>query len=147
MPPGPPVPTAWSLRRLLEKVVPQSNDLDATRRTDTISLPGQRGQAHSHFVRRVLKLLPMQQEAPHDIIEVDWRGQLPFPRNQGAYLAALAAALPCHEHELAEALADRLPARNPIVVHPCVRRGFADRRLVRAYTQLPGGLVQPCPAP
>jgi hypothetical protein len=108
---------------------------------DLLIVPGEAGQAHDHFSRRVRELLTTL--PPRSIVTVHWRKR---PSSEDEYLAAVAAALGVSNEWLTREIAERMSDCNLVLLHPCLRARFVDAKLIQYYTEwLPRMLEQAKP--
>jgi TIR domain-containing protein len=96
---------------------------------DLLIVPGEAGQAHDHFSRRVREMLTTL--PPRAIVTVHWRKR---PSSEDEFLTALAEGLGVSRDWLPREMAERMSDSNLVLLHPCLRARFVDARLVSYYT-------------
>lgn len=97
---------------------------------DLMIVPGEVGQAHEHFSRRIREMLvPLP---PRSIVSVYWRKR---PAGREEYLAALASSVGTSPDWLSRELAERMSDSNLVLLHTCISARYSDPGLIRYYTE------------
>jgi hypothetical protein len=104
---------------------------------DLLIVPGEAGQAHDHFSRRVREMLSTL--PPRAIVSIHWRKR---PSSEDEFLAAVADGLGVSRDWLVREMAERMSDSNLVLLHPCLRARFVDARLIRYYTEWLPRLVE-----
>lgn len=105
-------------------------DVEPDASHDVLIVPGETGQAHDHFSRRVREML--DPTPPRGIVSVSWD---PRPSSRGEYTAALAQSLGVSTPALARDMAERMADTNLILIHQCLRARYVDPALISYYTE------------
>jgi hypothetical protein len=105
-------------------------DIEPEQSHDVLIVPGESGQAHDHFSRRIRELLtPMP---PRSIVSVHWRKR---PSSRDEFFAALADDFAVTSEWLKHAMAERMSESNLVLLHPCLRARYVDAPLISYYTE------------
>jgi hypothetical protein len=105
-------------------------DVSPDQSHDLLIVPGEVGQAHDHFCRRIRELLPMV--PPRNMLSVHWRKR---PVSRDEFYAALAEPLRVPLEVLTREMSERMSDSNLILLHPCIRARFVDAPLISYYTE------------
>lgn len=123
-------PTLESLRCNRALQWSRVTDIEPEQSHDVLIVPGEAGQAHDHFSRRIREMLtPLP---PRNIVAVHWRKR---PSSRDEFFAALAADLEVSSDWLNREIAERMTDSNLVLVHPCLRAQYVDAALINYYTE------------
>lgn len=105
-------------------------DIEPEPSHDVLIVPGESGQAHDHFSRRIRELLTPT--PPRSIVSVHWRKR---PASRDEFFAALAADLEVSIDRMRREIAERMSDSNLVLLHPCLRARYVDAPLISYYTE------------
>jgi hypothetical protein len=109
-------------------------DVEPEASHDVLIVPGESGQAHDHFSRRIREMLTLL--PPRNIISIHWKKR---PSSRDEFFAALAADLEVSSDWLVREMGERMTDANLVLLHPCLRAQYADGAMASYYTEwLPG---------
>jgi len=127
---GPARPSLESLRCNRGLQWSRVTDVEPEQSHDVLIVPGESGQAHDHFSRRIRELLTPT--PPRSIVSVHWRKR---PSSRDEFFSALADDFAVSSEWLRREMAERMSDSNLVLLHPCLRARYVDTSLISYYTE------------